>query len=138
MGCCGHQSLVMAKGQIEPKAEWCAVDSPKKQICFFFAFHGTQNKFVCSFFWEKLGTAMVRFFMHQTLFYSVTCKSICVHWRKVFSFNNLNCDFIPLIAQRYQNLCIILKFLIVWTVKRYFLYSKFHSRLFLPFVMELS
>ena len=38
------------KGQIKPKADWRAIDSPKKQtnkqICFvcFFAFHNKQNK----------------------------------------------------------------------------------------------
>jgi hypothetical protein len=44
----------ITKGQIKPKADWCAIGSPKKtneQICFvcFFAFYGKQNKFVRSF-----------------------------------------------------------------------------------------
>ena len=49
---------IVHKGQIKPKADWRAIDSPKKQtnkqtICFvcFFAFHSKQNKFI---FWENL------------------------------------------------------------------------------------
>ena len=43
-----------AKGQIKPKADWLAVDSPKKGtnkfvLFAFFAFHCKQNKFVCLF-----------------------------------------------------------------------------------------
>ena len=37
------------KGQIKPKADWRAVDSPKNQTNEF-VFHSKQNKFIHSFF----------------------------------------------------------------------------------------
>ena len=42
---------VQGKGQIKPKADLCAVDSPKKRmkefvLFAFFAFQGKQNKFI--------------------------------------------------------------------------------------------
>ena len=50
-----------AKGQIKPKTDWRAVDSPKKmneRICFvcFFTLHGKQIKFVHSFFVRIYGS----------------------------------------------------------------------------------
>ena len=57
-----RQSVVRSgKGQIKPKADWRAADSPKKrtneQICFvcFFAFHDKQNKLVRLFFGRIYG-----------------------------------------------------------------------------------
>ena len=54
-----------AKGQIKPKADLCAEDSPKKQtnerICFvcFVAFHSKQNKFVNSVFGRIYGAPIL-------------------------------------------------------------------------------
>ena len=50
----------IAKGQLISKADWRAMDSPKKtngQICFvcFFTLHGKQIKFVRSFFGRIYG-----------------------------------------------------------------------------------
>ena len=30
-----YTTVFLLKGQIKPKADWCAMDSPKKRICFF-------------------------------------------------------------------------------------------------------
>ena len=52
--------MPVTKGQIKPKADWHAIDSPKKQtnkihfVCFF-AFLSKQNKFVRLFFGRIYG-----------------------------------------------------------------------------------
>ena len=51
----------IAKGQLISKADWRAMDSPKKtngQICFvcFFTLHGKQIKLVSSFFGRIYGS----------------------------------------------------------------------------------
>ena len=58
----------IAKGQLISKADWRAMDSPKKtngQICFvcFFTLHGKQIKFVLSFLGEPTA--------HQSAFRSL-------------------------------------------------------------------
>ena len=51
--------LYVAKGQIKPKADWCAVDSPKKEQTSFFAVKSKKaKKQIGSFvFWENLRRA---------------------------------------------------------------------------------
>ena len=50
----------ITKGQLISKADWRAIDSPKKQICFvcFFTLHGKQIKFVRSFFGRIYGSSI--------------------------------------------------------------------------------
>ena len=56
-----YMSCRHAKGQIKPKADWDAVDSPKKQkdkfffLCFF-TLHDKQIKFIRSFFGRIYGS----------------------------------------------------------------------------------
>ena len=68
-----------AEGQIKTKADCRAVDSPKKnyrQICFvfFFAFHGKQKVFVCSFFGRIDGFSICSLILFD-LYLRTQCKS---------------------------------------------------------------
>ena len=50
--CASYMSCRHAKGQIKPKADWDAVDSPKKRTNEWSWKAKKQNRFVRSFFWR--------------------------------------------------------------------------------------